>query len=225
MKQSKKPENLIQCTGKVLYKNYDEKKDSLFLMIGVFTPKLMPRNREILEDENIYNKDYPAFIVYGEKAKLINDKIADGAFVSIIGRMDTEEVLVPKGGRNFRKEWNPVLIADEVEETTSRIGHCNITLAGEIIRVYRNPDPGHQFYMITVRMKNENGKYERGNFFYFDRNMELEPEVGDFVYMNGVIQTKRTNDENRAKHRTLVSVISRFLIINRKDSEDMLANA
>ena len=208
-------ENVIQCYGKILYKRYNEAEKRLFLLVGVFVPKVMRGKTE----EN-FNHDFPGFTLTGDAAAEAAKKYEKEMYVSILAHANTEMTLTPIGGRNYRKDWLPVLIIDEIQETTDHNGFSNVIFAGEIIRIYRNAEPGRRFYMITVRMSEApddgNEDAERITFVYFDPQMKLEPQVGDHIYMDGIIQTKRVEDQETSRQRTLLSFVSRFVMLYRK---------
>ena len=213
MKHDVKQENLILCTGRVMHKNYNEDTGTLFMAVGIFTPKLI-WNRNY-ENEDRFNRDFPAFVMRGEKAAETFGEFEVGDYVSIRGHITTESSMRPIGNNTFRREWRTLLVADDIYTDGSRNGFCNVTLGGEIIRVYRNPDPGHNLYVVTVRMNSEDGETRRASFVYFDRNMELEPKVGDHVTIDGIIQTKRIPAEEGRRAVNLLSIVSRFLVIER----------
>ena len=64
-------------------------------------------------------------------------------------------------------------------------------------------------------MNSEDGETRRASFVYFDRNMEHEPKVGDHVTIDGIIQTKRIPAEEGRRAVNLLSIVSRFLVIER----------
>lgn len=216
MKHMNKPEDMILCTGRVMHKNYNESTKRLFVVIGIFTPKNMLSRGASMETEDRFNRDFPAFIMDGKKAKEAFDSFEVGDHISIRGHVNTEEVMRPVGNRTYRREWRTLLVADEIHTDGSHNGYCNVLLGGEIIRVWKNPDQGHSLYVITVKMTLDNGEVRRASFVYFDRNMEMEPKVGDFVTTEGIIQTKRIPAEDGQRAVNLLSIVSRFLVIDRK---------
>lgn len=212
MEHNTKPENLILCTGRVMHKNYNEETKRLFLVLGIFTPKLI-WSRDDTEDR--FNRDFPAFIMDGEKAAEANNLLEVGDVASIQGHINTQIVMRPIGNSTFRREYRTLLVADDISVDGSHNGFCNVTLGGEIIRVYRNAEPGHNLYVITIRMNTDNGNARRASFVYFDRNMELEPKVGDYVTMDGILQTKRIPATEERRATNLLSIVSRFIVIER----------
>lgn len=206
-------ENLIMCTGRIMFKNYNENSKRLFLVIGIFTPKLIWNAGE--DENDNFNRDFPGFVFEGEKAALFNKTLEVGNIISIRGHVNTEEVMRPLGNNTFRREWRTLLVADDIYKDGSSNGFCNVCLSGEVIRVYRNAEPGHNLYIITIRINNEKGFPYRASFVYFDREMALEPKVGDRVITSGIIQTKRVERED-GRAVNLLSIVSRFLVIDRK---------
>ena len=136
-------------------------------------------------------------------------------YVAVFAHVNTEEHMRPVGGRNYRKEWTTHFIADKIYTGVQHTCFNGVTLSGEIIRVYKNEEERHRFYMITVKIPLEDGTITRANFVQFDPSMTLDPKVGDTVYMNGIIQTKRVREDN-GRQRTLLSVVSRSIILNRQ---------
>ena len=65
-----KPENIIQCTGRVMFKNFNNENKSLFMVIGIFTPKLIwgRTEGEAESRADYFNHDFPAFVMSGEVA-------------------------------------------------------------------------------------------------------------------------------------------------------------
>lgn len=59
-------ENLIMCTGRIMFKNYNENSKRLFLVIGIFTPKLIWNAGE--DENDNFNRDFPGFVFEGEKS-------------------------------------------------------------------------------------------------------------------------------------------------------------
>ena len=210
-------ENLIMCTGRIMFKNYNENSKRLFLVIGIFTPKLIWNAGE--DENDNFNRDFPGFVFEGEKAALFNKTLEVGNIISIRGHVNTEEVMRPLGNNTFRREWRTLLVADDIYKDGSSNGFCNVCLSGEVIRVYRNAEPGHNLYIITIRINNEKGFPYRASFVYFDREMALEPKVGDRVSTSGIIQTKRVERED-GRAVNLLSIVSRFLVIDRKRTTD-----
>ena len=209
------PKNLIQCTGRVLYKRYNADEGTLFFMLGLFIPKFIPRNIESITNDNTFNRDVPTFIMYGDEAKKMDAKLKVVDYVAVFAHVNTEEHMRPVGGRNYRKEWTTHFIADKIYTGVQHTCFNGVTLSGEIIRVYKNEEERHRFYMITVKIPLEDGTITRANFVQFDPSMTLDPKVGDTVYMNGIIQTKRVREDN-GRQRTLLSVVSRSIILNRQ---------
>ena len=210
-----KPENIIQCTGRVMFKNFNNETQSLFMVVGIFTPKLI-WGRTDGENESRadnFNRDFPAFVMSGEKAAEVEREVKEGDIVSLRGHIETASVMRPTGGNNYHREYRTRLVADDVYLDNSKNGFCNVTLGGEIIRVYRNED--HNLYIITVRMEMEDGTRSRASFVYFDRNMALEPKVGDHVNMAGIIQTKRMPAQEGRRAQTLLSIVARYVVLDR----------
>lgn len=97
------PKNLIQCTGRVLYKRYNADEGTLFFMLGLFIPKFIPRNIESITNDNTFNRDVPTFIMYGDEAKKMDAKLKVDDYVAVFAHVNTEEHMRPVGGRNYRK--------------------------------------------------------------------------------------------------------------------------
>lgn len=210
-----KPENTIQCTGKVMFKNFNNETKSLFIVVGIFTPKLiwgkLDSNNESKSDN--FNRDFPAFVMSGEKAIEVNREVNEGDIVSLRGHIETVSIMRPTGGNNFHREFRIRLIADDIFLDNSKNGFCSVSLGGDVIRVYRNED--HNLYIVTVRIDMENESSSRASFVYFDRNMKLEPKVGDHVNMSGIIQTKRMPAQEGRRAQTLLSIVARYVVLDR----------
>ena len=210
-----KSENIIQCTGRVMFKNFNNENKSLFMVIGIFTPKLIwgRTEGEAESRADYFNHDFPAFVMSGEMAADVNREVKEGDIVSLRGHIETISVMRQTGGNTFRREFRTRLVADDVYLDNSKNGFCNVILGGEIVRVYRNEE--HNLYIVTVRMEMEDGSRSRASFVYFDRNMSLEPKVGDHVNMSGIIQTKRMPAQEDRRAQTLLSIVARYVVLDR----------
>ena len=131
--------------------------------------------------------------------------------------MYTIQRMAYEGSRMYREVWEPYIVPDVVFPAATRIDANSAVFCGEIIRVYRNADEGKKFYMITMRLPGGE-RDARATFTYFDPRMELEPQVGERIFANGAIQTKReTSDEGgRPQTRYIMSVVSRNVVIQRE---------
>lgn len=209
MDKDLKPANLIQCGGRVMFKRYEEETKRLLFTVGIFKLR-----RRMESGRNEYNRDYPLFVMEGDAAEKADKIFEVGDTVSVLGHADTENYMRHVEGPNYRRAWRLNLIADMVKKERQNSGTCMVTLSGEVIRVYRNPDKGRQLYIITVRT-GEGSEAPVVSFTHFDNDMSLEPAVGDHVNVSGEIQTKREEDGN-GRQRTLVTVVSNFITIDGK---------
>lgn len=204
--------NNILCTGRVMHKNFNAERKSLFIVLGVFTPKYVAVSGN---PEDRFNHDFPGFMMEGDKAVEANDMFEVNDYISIEGHINTEEYMRPMGHGNYRKEWRTLLIADEIYLDGSHSGFNNVSLAGEVIHTYKNENSNNSLYIVTLKMDKDKGEYpDRANFVYFDRELELEPKIGDYISVNGIIQTKKDVDDN-GNARYLTSIIARYLSIER----------
>lgn len=207
-----KPINLIQVTGRVRFKRFNADNNNLFFVVTVSIPKTIQS-----DDGNNINRDYPAFVVEGEEALKLNDKIQVGNSVTVIGHMDTRMVMRNVDRNLYKRFWQSYLVADHVIVNESRVASNNTaTVAGKIIRVYRNADDGKKFYMVTVRIPLENGEITRVTFTLFNRNMDIEPKVDDFAMVTGVVQTHRVEEGNR-KGEIITSIVARSAVIEKAE--------
>lgn len=216
MSENISPVNMIQCTGRITYKNYEEDRKRLFFAVSMSIPRITRSD----SDDSGYNRDFPGFIVEGEKAEELNETLNVRDRVTVIGHADTERSMVYQGQRMFKQEWTLRLIADNVMKDAGGPDSNSVTMCGEVIRVYKNADQGKRFYLITLKIPMEDGPDTRVSFAYFDRGMRLEPEVGDAVYATGSIQTKRLPVGNTDRTRLVTSIVSRSVAIERRKKEE-----
>lgn len=200
--------NLVQCSGKVLHKFYNEEMERLNLVLGIFIPK----NHALNEDERI-NRDFPMITVEGEQAALINEEVEEGVFVSVVGHAESRPIMHYQGRSTYKKTYDTIVIADEVIPNIGQMNNNSVCLWGECTRIYRNPDKGKKFYILTIKTYLEDGTAVLTEAIFFDRRMELEPEVGDTVYVLGSLRTKNEVDPNSNKKRVLLSIVARSAVI------------
>lgn len=206
-----KPINLVQVTGRVRFKRYNEEDGSLFFVVSV----VIPRPVQGAENDNL-NRDFPAFTISGDEAKELDEKMKVGDSVSVVGHMDTRMIMRSVDRNLFKRSWQAYLIADHVVINERRLPNSNsVTVAGEVIRVYRNADEGKRFYMVTLRIPLDNGSVTRATFTLFDRRMQAEPKVGDFAMANGVIQTHRMESDGRRQSTIITSIVARNMTLER----------
>lgn len=214
-----KPTNLVQLTGRIRVKRYDEEKKELFMVISVSTPKTAMASRG---GDDEWNRDYPAFVAEGEMAERIDREFEEGDWIATFGRMDTRQTLRYEGNRTYKETWEPIIVLDAALRHEGRIDSNVVVLCGDVIRVYRNPDRGKRFYMITMRIPNPDGTNARATVTYFDPNMKFEPKPGDRVFAAGKVQTKReqSSDGDRRKTRFVTSVVTRSAAIERARQDE-----
>lgn len=210
--------NSVQLTGRINVKRRNEQNDSLFVVLSVSTPKSAIASRN--PDEG-WNRDYPAMTFTGDLAKEIDEKYEVGDRLSVIGKMDTRQRMAYEGNRTYKEVWEPFILPEVALPAAQRLDANVVAFCGEVIRVYRNPDQGKKFYMITLRLPGVEDRDARATFTYFDPRMELEPQVGEIVYAGGAIQTKRENVDVDGRERTrfIMSVVSRNVIMQRDKTE------
>lgn len=205
--------NLVQLTGRINVKRYNEQNKSLFIVLSVSVPKSALASKG---PDDGWNRDYPAIVFNGEAADEANARYEEGDRISVLGHMDTRQRMAYEGSRMYREVWEPYIVPDMVFPAATRIDANAALFCGEIIRVYRNADEGKRFYMITLRLPGGE-RDARATFTYFDPRMELEPQVGERIFANGAIQTKRevSEEDGRRQTRYIMSVVSRNVVIQR----------
>ena len=216
-----KPINLFQTTGSVAYKAYYASEKRLVLGLNVSIPKMFQTRGERTE----YVKDYPRFTITGDEAEEINSRIERGTRITITGHLETVTRMHYEGHSMYRQTYDLTPVVDNVYYDAGSMNGNAVLLAGEVTRVYRNPDPGKQFYMITISAPVD-GQEARLTFMYFDKRMQLEPQVGDYIIMSGVLQTRfveaaQTNRARRTRNTriTQMSIVSRTIAISRKNAD------
>lgn len=194
--------NLVQLTGRVLHKYTSEDHMRLSFVLGIYIPK-----NHVLNEDHRMNRDFPMIVVEGEKAEDIMYEFDEGDMVSVVGRVETRPVMHHQGKRTYKKTYDTVIFGDEVVVNAGAQNMNSVCLLGECTRVYRNADRGKKFYIITVKTVLEDGQEVVADVTYFDRQMELEPEVGDLVYLTGSVRTKNRVESGR--RRILTSIVAR----------------
>ena len=217
MSQELKDLNLVHLTGRISVKRYNEEENNLFMVLQISIPKTTLSNRNAESD---WNRDFPPVIIRGDYAAEANEKFNEGDRVSVIGYLDTRNRMAYIGNRTYREIWEPYIDVQSIFPATGKVDANNVVLSGEISRVYRNDNEGKRFYMITVKIPVSESRSTRTTFTYFDSKMELEPKVGDRVFADGSIQTKRENtvseETGRRQTRFILSAVSRCVILDRK---------
>ena len=211
--------NLVQLTGRVRFKRYSEENGTLFLALTASSPKPAISSPD---EDDMWNRENVPVILTGDDAKRIDEEVSHNEWVTVIGHMDTRRGMVRESGRLFRETWEPVVVPDFVKKHVGRVDANTVVLIGKVLRVYRNAERGKRFYVVTLKITDDDGKYCRVSFTYFDPNMELEPEVGDVVMTIGKLQSKEERHETNGRRETrrLLSVVSRNAVILEKAGEE-----
>lgn len=199
--------NLVQCTGKVLRKYYDEEKGILQFDLGIFVPG---KSGSGIERKS--NRDFPRIHVEKDAA-LINERIMEGDQVSFIGHSETRPVLHYQGKRTYKRNFDTVVIVEDIVLSTGVQGNNSVSICGECTRIYRNDDKGKKFYIITVKTTLSDASEVFTEFVFFDHRMELEPKVGDMIYMNGALRTKNLVQRGTNRRQIVLTIVARSAAI------------
>ena len=214
-KKELKAMDLVQVTGRIIYKRYTDQDQTLFVVLSVSTPRTVIGSKGPNDE---WNRDYPTFTVTGKAAKELDEQYKVGDHISVCGHMNTRQRMVYEGNRMYRGTWEQYIVADIVLPYQGGIDTNFVIISGKISHVYRNTEAAKKFYIITVEVPMEDGTIARAAFTHFDSRLQLEPSVGDEIRAIGLIQTRRERDNNsrgRSRTRYIMSVVSRNIVIQR----------
>ena len=207
----KKQMNFVQLTGKLTFKRYNDDTGRLELIVQTIVPRKSGKIGEI--KEILYN-DSPRVLAYGETAIEMDQMVEVGEYVTVIGRLANRSVLRQAEGKYYIKEYEETVLAETLFVHGSRYNVNNAIIAGEIAHVYRNDDSSIGFYVITVDIDSpESERPDRVNVTYFDSNIEIFPDEGDFIYAIGSIRVKRKPlDDGSEKISTSMVAANAFVL-------------
>lgn len=208
--------NYTQNTGRILQKWYDEEKGELRLLLlvrgGRPTADSKPQR-----DRVMYEYTGPDALDIYESAS-INDR------VTVIGHTQTRNIYRQVSGREYKLDWGLYFIADAVCMTAERLDTNTVILSGVVDHVYRKPEEGKRFYIVRLRIQPKDGDAAQlVSFTYFDRDMRLEPQVGDTVHAVGYVNVKDMPPEvpgGRTVHLTTV-VARSACVLRRQDTAEV----
>ncbi len=197
--------NLIECSGRITYKHYDEERGQFFFVLYIAVPRVSRRHNESRTD---VVRDAPGFVYEGNDAKELYDAYKIDDMITVIGHAGTDQIPRPQGNRVYKMDFVTSLIADSIMPNHGMSYVNNAVIAGNVTYVYRNPDQGKRFYIITVETNPDSKEGERTSVTYFDQKMALEPKRGDYIHAFGVVQVKHDN-ESSSRDRILTTIVSR----------------
>lgn len=218
--------NKFICSGIITFKRLSKRDgvNSLFIVLSIQMPKPIRRSGEL---SGMYS-DTPAFTVSGEKALEFDKQFAVSDPVTIEGHVDTERVMQRVEGHMFREVFQTALVIESIRKEEGATYRNMVNFQGKVSWVYRNPESGKQFYIITLDTVLPDGSHARANTTYFDRRMELEPQKGDIVSVTGAIRVKRLEHEGNAKDTILTTIVASSVTylekVPRRKAENKTAN-
>ena len=181
-------QNKVYLNGSIIRKNYDSRSGRLYLMMTVYN---RTRNKEYV--------DHPVIVFDGEEAKRIDASIPEvsrnrSVLAEIVGHLTTENYMrrIRSERNRYERIWRQMIVGDSLEIVSSVRSKNEVTIVGEVRNVWRNPEEGKRFYMITFAVGQD-----AFTTIYFDHKMELEPKTGETLKCDAVIHTRVVRDGNR----------------------------
>ena len=192
--------------GNCYRKTFMEGQGRLYVTLSCRVPEM---SHERNEPTQIVT-NFPSIIFEGDLAKRVNRELDNAPanrsrYLFIGGHIETERLMQHVGGPNYRRTFRTVCMAEEVMPSRRPSNMNYVFIKGKIVYHWHSDAPDKKFYIITI----ETGTNERVQITYFNRNMDLNPAVGEEIAVFGRVQTDRVRNESDGKYTYYLSVVAK----------------
>lgn len=175
--------NKVILYGSLIRKGYDSRTKRLTLVMTVFNNTGKDKSYT----------DHPVIVFEGDMAEHLNSSVPlrreDGkpTLIEVEGHIAREQFMRKvEGERNlYERVWEQTIIGETLEVVDAVRSKNEVTIIGKVRNVWGNPAEGKRFYLITLEAD--------GNIVtvvFFQRKMELDPQVGETLKCDADIHTR-----------------------------------
>lgn len=200
--------NQVIFSGKIYHKHLKKEEKILYITVNAVNRK---------GDKSFHNR--PEIFIEGEEAEYYNNLFETGDMITVMGHMEIRTNMRYIGKRTYKQVWQSYLIPDTIYRDDSWMYLNSVVIAGEIKTAYRYKRKDAGLYLLTVKTITNEEKPVVASVIVFDRHLENEPAVGDYIIADCGLRTNvETYDiEGKEAFTDTISIIAEHISLTRKN--------